>query len=300
MTRSLSELATAADAVRGGNLTVRVPSEGPDEVGRVAEAFNAMTTSLRRTLSELSQREALAHVGGFAAELAHEVRNPLTSIKVDLQHVEEHLPEGSELRDVQRAALEGIDRLDRTVSGVLEIARSGRVVLSPVDLRTSLRAAVHAVDPIVRAMGATLRLDLPALPLVVRGDTTALEQLFTNLLANAAQAVSAGGSIDARASMDDGTTTVLIRDDGRGIPAEHLDEVREPFYSTRADGTGLGLAIADRIAAAHQAEIRIESKVGEGTSVEVRFAPATESPSDATDERVVTSRGRTPRSPDER
>jgi signal transduction histidine kinase len=281
MTRSLSDLASAADAVRGGDLAARVPGGGRDEVGRVAEAFNDMTQSLRRTLSELSQREALARVGSFAAELAHEVRNPLTSIKLDLQHVEERLPEGSELREVQQGALDEIGRLDRTVSGVLQIARSGGISLESVDILDSLRAAARVVEPLARRAGATLRLDVGASPLLVRGDAGALQQLFTNLMVNAAQAVQPGGSIEARASIDGGRVTVVIRDDGCGIPPEHLARVREPFYSTRPEGTGLGLAIADRIAAAHQAEMRLESERDTGTSVEVRFASTETSRPDA-------------------
>jgi signal transduction histidine kinase len=283
MTRSLSDLAHAADAVRGGDLGARVPGGGPDEVGRVAEAFNEMTQSLRRTLTELSQREALARVGSFAAELAHEVRNPLTSIKLDLQHVEERLPEGSELREVQRGALDEIGRLDRTVSGVLQIARSGRISLDAVDVRDSLLAAARAVEPLVREAGATLRAELGAAPLIVRGASSELQQLFTNLMVNAAQAIRPGGSIEARAWLDGESVIVVIEDDGRGIPSEHLARVREPFYSTRPEGTGLGLAIADRIAAAHRAAMTIESEPGRGTSVEVRFA------ADETSRSVTTS-----------
>jgi signal transduction histidine kinase len=187
--------------------------------------------------------------------------------------VEEGLPEESELREVQRGALEAIGRLDRTVTGVLQIARSGRITLESVDLAEPLRAAVHAVDPLVRDAGATLRADI-ASPLLVHGDPSALQQLFTNVLINAVQAVDREGSIEVRASRDDDQVIVAIRDDGRGIPREQLSRIREPFYSTRPEGTGLGLAIADRIAAAHQAEIRIESDVNRGTSVEIRFALA--------------------------
>ena len=272
MTRSLARLARAADAVSRGDLSAQVPVVGGDEVGRVAQAFNGMTESLKRTLEELSQREALAMVGRFASELAHEVRNPLTSIKVDLQHVEEQLPEGSELREVQHGALEEVGRLDRTVAGVLQIARSGRIALDEVDVREPLSAAAHAVEPTMAAVGATLCLDLTSAPLIVFGDRDALQQLFTNLLANAAQAVGAGGRIEVAATADAGLVVVTVDDDGPGITPEDLARVREPFFSTRSEGTGLGLAIADRIAAAHHAKLQIDSAPGRGTRVEVRFA----------------------------
>jgi signal transduction histidine kinase len=200
---------------------------------------------------------------------------------VDLQLVEEQLPEGSELRGIQRGALDSIDHLDRTVSGVLQIARSGRITLESVDVRDPLRAALRAVDPIAAEVGATLRADLDFSPLLVAGDTSALQQLFTNLLTNAVQAVERGGMVDAYAAGGAEEVTVVIRDNGRGIPADQLSRVREPFYSTRSDGTGLGLAFADRIAIAHRAEIRIESGSERGKMVEVSFVPAGTSRSDA-------------------
>ena len=105
-----------------------------------------MTESLGRTLGELSQREALAAVGSFASELAHEVRNPLTAIRVDLQVVEEQLPSGSPLREIQRNALDEIVRLDGTVSGVLQLARSGKIELTPVNLTSTIAGAVRAAQ----------------------------------------------------------------------------------------------------------------------------------------------------------
>jgi signal transduction histidine kinase len=275
MTRSLSRLAAAADHLSRGELAVRVPDSGGNEVGRVSQAFNRMAESLERTLAELSQREALAAVGSFASELAHEVRNPLTSIKVDLQYVEEQLPQGSEARAVQRSALDEISRLDRTVAGVLQIARSGRITLQPLDLRGPLRAAIRVVEPLASEAGATLSTEIEDSAIPVLGDQGALQQLFTNLLLNAVQGVDPGGRIGVVAQADRHDARVHVRDNGRGIPSEHLAKVRDPFFSTRADGTGLGLAIADRIAAAHQAEIEIESEPGKGTDISVRFRAAT-------------------------
>jgi signal transduction histidine kinase len=230
-----------------------------------------MAERLRKTMAELAQREALAAVGSFASELAHEVRNPLTSIKVDLQFVEEQLPNDGELRGVQRSALAQVDRLDQTISGVLQIARSGQIVTEPLDIREPLSASVNVMESVASQLGASVCLSLPDSPLTVRGDRNALQRLFTNLLANAAQAVSKGGTVTVRASSAHDDVVVTVRDDGPGIPPDRLPRVREPFYSTRPDGTGLGLAIADRIAAAHRATVSIESEPGLGTEVTVRI-----------------------------
>jgi signal transduction histidine kinase len=279
LTRSLERLAGAAEAVAQGDLERRIEPAGADEVGRVAAAFNAMTESLRRTLAELADRRALAAVGEFAASLAHEIRNPLTSIQVDLQRVEERLPQRDpSTRELQARALAELRRLDRTVAGVLQAARSGRVTNAPVDLLASLHAAARAAGPALDKAGA--RCELPpqdALRLEVKGDADALEQLFLNLLLNAAQAVAPGGHVAVHVRREDGFAEVVVQDDGAGIPASELERVFEPLYTTRAGGAGLGLAIARRLAEAHGGSISLASTPGEGTTASVRL-PLAEPP----------------------
>ncbi len=126
ITRSLTRLAAAADAVAGGDLEQKVSSEGGQELARVAASFNTMTDRLRDTLQELAQRRSLAAVGEFAASLAHEVRNPLSSIRLDLQRARERMEDGADGELVERA-LRSVERLDRTVTGALTVARSGKV-----------------------------------------------------------------------------------------------------------------------------------------------------------------------------
>lgn len=270
MTRKLERLTVAAEAVARGDLERSVESSGQDEAGRLARAFNHMTSSLRRTLSDLSQREALAAVGEFAAGLAHEVRNPLTAIRVDLQMVQEQLPPGSREHVLQNRALSEIQRLDRTVSGALSVARSGRITLAPIDPRVPVRAAMHSAEAVFRARGASLSLvEDGDRDLRVNGDAAALQQLFLNLLLNAAQALGDGGRATIAVREQNGQVLMSVTDDGPGIPEAVRDKIFEPFFSTRAEGTGLGLAIARRIVTAHRGDIRIESTPGRGTTVSV-------------------------------
>jgi signal transduction histidine kinase len=272
LTHSLGQLAEASDAVSRGDLGRRVAVRGDDEVGRVGRAFNGMVESLRRTLDELARRERLAAVGEFAASLAHEVRNPLTSIRITLQRVEEQVPPESPLRAPLGRALRDVARLDRTVSGALRVARSGRAGDDLVDLRGPLERAMQVADVSFQQAGGTLegRPD-PGAPLGVRGDAAALEQLFLNLLLNAAQALPAGGRAGVTAEARGDAAEVVVRDTGRGIPAAALARVFEPFFSTKAEGTGLGLAVARQIAIAHGGDIAIESTEGVGTTVRVRL-----------------------------
>ncbi|MFH0946509.1 MAG: ATP-binding protein, partial [Planctomycetota bacterium] len=271
LTRSLKELSAAADGVSEGDLTQRVEVRSGDEVGRVAEAFNTMTESLQRTLRQLSTRESLAAVGEFAASLAHEIRNPLTAIKVDLQLAEEEMPKGSPGAEAQARALREIARLDESVGKALRVARTGSLETGLLDLRKPIGAAADAARPLFMEREATLQVQLGEDPLPVSGDAGALEDLFLNLLRNAAQALEAGGTAEVRGQVEEGRVMVVVQDDGIGIPAELQERVFEPLFSTRPEGTGLGLTAARRVASAHGGDLALESTVGEGTSVRVTF-----------------------------
>jgi len=271
LTRSLARLSAAADAVSRGNFQQNVEVHGDDEVGRLAQAFNTMTESLRRTLDELASRESLAAVGQFAASLAHEIRNPLTAIRIDLQSVQEELPADSPLCAVQERALREIVRLDETVGKALKVARTGAMRLELVDLREPIRAAANAAEPLFRERAAALALQVGDSPLPVAGDSGALEQLFLNLIQNAAQALKPGGEATVVAQATSGRIEVTVSDNGTGITERELGRVFEPLFSTRPEGTGLGLPIARRIAVAHGGTLVLESEAGKGTTVTVEL-----------------------------
>jgi len=274
LTRSLARLSAAADAVSRGDLRQRVEVHRDDEVGRLAQAFNTMTESLTRTLDELASRESLAAVGQFAASLAHEVRNALTAVRVDVQSVQEELPADSPLGEVQERALREIVRLDETVSKALEVARTGEMRVEQVDLREPIEAAADAAMPLFRERAAALTLQLGDAPLPVAGDSGALEQLFLNLMQNAAQALEPGGAATVVASAKDERIEVTVSDNGSGIPERELSRIFEPLFSTRPEGTGLGLTIARRIAVAHRGTLELDSEVGKGTTVTIQLALA--------------------------
>jgi signal transduction histidine kinase len=276
-TRALAALATAAERVQRGELDQQVVVRQEDEVGAVAVAFNTMTASLRRTLDELAQREGLAAVGEFAASLAHEVRNPLTAMRIDLQAIEEQVTD-ARTRDGLERVLRQVQRLDATVTGALGVARSGRALRGAVDLRAAIAAACHSAGPEFAARRASLSGPAPDAPAAtVRGDAAAIEQLFLNLLLNAAQALEPGGSARVVVEQDGGDVVVTVEDDGCGIEPERLATLFEPLASSRAGGSGLGLAIARRIARAHGGDVSIESDPGRGTRTQVRLPATAES-----------------------
>ena len=272
LTRPIDRLVDAASNVARGDLARRVEIAGPREIDTLASSFNAMTDSLQRMMSELSRRSALAAVGEFAASLAHEVRNALTAIKLDLQRAEERLPQDTSSRELVTRSLDAVTRLDSAVTGALRIGRSGTVVLRPLDLGDVLSTAACRTAPMFVAGNSSLDVEpIAADARNVNGDPAALQELFVNLFTNAAQALSSGGKVRASSHAEDGSVVVTVADNGNGIDAAILESVLEPFYTTRTGGTGLGLPIARQLALAHGGDLSIESVVGAGTTVFVRL-----------------------------
>lgn len=271
LTRPLERLARAADDVAGGRLDRKVPEDGPDELRRLAGAFNAMTAGLRRTLDRLSHYQSLAAMGELAASLAHEVRNPLTAVQVDLERARKRVAEGrpgaDELLD---RALRQLERLDASVTDALSLARSGRRELGPIELAEPLRAAAAGARPRFASRGARIELsEDPGAGVLVLGDAGLLEQLFLNLLLNAADAVPHGGRAGVRVEPGGDRVRIRVWDEGAGMAPAVRDRVLEPFFSTKAQGTGLGLPIARRIALSHGGDLEVDSEEGRGTTVTV-------------------------------
>lgn len=271
VTQSLQHLANATDAVARGDLDRQVDAQGQDEIARVARAFNAMVENLRNTLRTLSQRQAVSAVGEFAAALAHEVRNPLSAIKINLQHAQENAVAVPSLQAPISHALRDVERLERTVAGALRVARTGRMPMEPVDLWTTIVASARTAQPEFQKCNVTIELPMEEERenVRVRGDAAALEQLFLNLLLNAAQAAPRGGSAGVGAARNESHVDVTVWDTGAGLLPEDRERAFQPFYSTKPEGTGLGLTLARRITAAHGGSITLESVPGARTQVRV-------------------------------
>ena len=273
VTRGLEQLAVATERVARGDLEARVALPPRDEVGRMAAVFNQMTESLRRTLDELSRQRSLAAVGEFAAALSHEVRNALTSVRLDLQRVQRHARvAGAADDELVARALRQVGRLEHTVAGALRVARSGRTGDALIDLSAVLDAAAERIAAQAQACGSTVQIaPAPETVAHVRGDGAALEQLFLNLLLNALEAAP-GRPVAAMLSLQEARATVTISDGGPGVPESVRDAVFAPFYTTKPGGTGLGLAIARNIAEAHGGTLAFTRDAG-GRSAVVASLP---------------------------
>lgn len=270
-TRPLEELAAASEAIAQGALDAQVTVAGPSEVRHLGAAFNLMAEHLHATLDQLSHRSALAAVGEFATSLSHDVRNALTAIKVDLDRASRRHLDDRVAADLVQRALNNVARLESSVTGALQVARHGHAPAVDIDARHLVREAATTVAGTFAAIDATLTVTMPDDPCMVNGEPAALQQVFANLLFNAAQSLGFDGSSEVLVRCDGSEIEICISDTGVGISDSEMTQLGNRFYSSKATGTGLGLPIARQIVGAHGGTLVIESVAGSGTTVRVRL-----------------------------
>lgn len=289
----LLQLTQGAERISQGDLTVRVPVTGIDEVGTLAATFNHLAESLERTLQEkdraladanrlyrnlkiararLGQAERLSAVGMLAAGVSHELNNPLGIILSTAGNLREALDAHSPFTEDVSIIEAETQRCRRIIQGLLNFAASGESHPVEVDINGLLRETFELAkrDERARGMGVEWLLDTHLPEIWV--DPRLMQQVFLNLLLNAADAMSGRGVIQLRTaeSIEGGRRTVLIQfiDQGCGIDAADLDHIFDPFYTTKKGGAGfgLGLAVSYGIIAAHGGEIGVDSRVGRGST----------------------------------
>ena len=235
-------------------------------------------SALKRMEWGMFQEEKMSALGRLAASVAHEVRNPLGAVDIQLQLLEDDLKDvEAGLRDrvyrrLNIAQME-MKRLDRIVHNFLRFSRTPRLDLQRISLNSVVQHVFDLVSPEARERDIRLNLDLlEGLP-SVDGDESQLGQAVLNVTVNAFQAMAGGGELSARTRMDsDGSHVCLsISDNGCGIPDEEVDRIFEFFYTTRDEGTGLGLSIAQQIIYQHRGRIEVESESGKGAVFRVHL-----------------------------
>jgi signal transduction histidine kinase len=252
-TRSLEDLTRAAETVGRGDLDPALPRPESDEVGRLTVAFDQMVRRVREMITQVESSRQMAVIGEFASRIAHEIRNPLTSIKLNLQGLARDARLGS-LPAHNAAAVDicllEIDRLDGVVGGVLTLAQTAPTNLVPCSLHTIVLESLRVVAAQADAQGVIIDTGLHAEPDAVRADGARLHAALLNLLLNALAAMPHGGQLIVSTSVgSDGSSDrlfVRVRDSGAGVPPGERDRIFRPFHTTRPNGTGLGLPIARR------------------------------------------------------
>ncbi len=224
---------------------------------------------------EIERGKRLTALGNLAAGVAHEIRNPLSSIKGLATYLSRHVPEGAP-RDAADTMAGEVDRLNRVVSGLLDFAKPGAMKRAPTDVNDVVHAAIRLADADIRAKNISARFTpAPGLgPVSVNRER--LTQALLNLFLNAVQAMREGGVLHVEVSSRAGGQRFAIRvqDDGDGMPEEVQASIFTPYYTTKSSGTGLGLAIVHQIVEGHGGVITVESSPGRGSAFTLDFPAA--------------------------
>ncbi|MEE9913957.1 MAG: sensor histidine kinase [Deltaproteobacteria bacterium] len=221
-----------------------------------------------RIEEQLRSSERLSVLGELAAVLAHEIRNPLGSIRGTAEILKDDYQPSDKKYEFLQILLKESDRLNRVVEDFLRLSRPQPLIVALCNIAEELRSIVMLVAVEAKHRGVTVSLQANE-ALEIRADKDKLHQAFLNIILNGLQFVDAGGSLHLTAqwrTTDHRDVQIIFRDSGAGIPENLVDKIFEPFFTSRKDGTGLGLAIAKRIIEAHGGRISVASKLNEGST----------------------------------
>lgn len=221
---------------------------------------------------QLRRAEKLSTLGEMAAVLAHEIRNPLGSIRGTAEILKDDYKPGDPKHEFIEIQIKETQRLNRVVEDFLHMARPQPADMRQCPVQEELETIATLVSNDARERQIKLVLQPPSAPVVIRADREKLRQAFLNIIINALQATPPGGSVIISTVVHQATScAICFRDSGPGIDAETLGRIFEPFFTTKPDGTGLGLAITRKLIVSHGGTMLVESEVGRGTTVTVRL-----------------------------
>jgi signal transduction histidine kinase len=243
----------------------------------VADQLAEANRSLQQAEEAVRRSDRLAALGQLAAGLAHELRNPLGTIRASAEMLTRSVASENEVaREVAGFIAEEVDRTNSLVTRFLDFVRPLELRPAPADLAHVLDRAVAMVEREAAAREVTIYKnyspDIPPFPL----DAELMERVFYNLLANAAQATASGGAVTVKTRPVAGNAEISVIDRGEGIEPHLIDTIFNPFFTTKADGVGLGLAICSKIVDQHGGKIAVESERGKGSVFRV-YLPMGES-----------------------
>jgi len=236
---------------------------------RTADELAQAYSQLQESFEQLRRADRLAALGQLSAGLAHEIKNPLASMKGSLEILSSDFPTGHEKREFLDILEKELGRLNVVLSEFLQFARTPRPDRRPCNLKEvvdsikvlcSKEASRQGVD-----IDVSYQEDLPELKL----DAAQIQQALLNIVLNGVQAMPSGGRLSIRVEHSDDTSSVWIRDEGEGIPFENRARIFDPFFTTKDHGTGLGMAIAHNLIQGHGGDIRIVDQDGPGGTFQI-------------------------------
>jgi signal transduction histidine kinase len=271
----VSALTQTMATVATGDLSKRVEIRTEDELGQLAQHFNRMIAQLETANkqlavaheAELLRASKLASLGELAAGLAHELKNPLSGISAATQVLYDQVPVSDAHREVFLEMMNQVNRLNKTLNDLLSFAQPKPLQVIPVDVNEMVRNVIL----LIRAQAAQQQMQLreeyaSGLPQISL-DAEQIKQVLLNLILNAFQAMAPGGVLTIGTKKSEANTvSITVQDTGKGIPAENLNKIFVPFFTTRAKGTGLGLSVCKKIIEMHMGRLEVVSQVNQGTT----------------------------------
>jgi len=280
ITGPIKKLVDGTVKISKGDFSHKIDIISQDEIGNLAHSFNRMSNELfqaRERIEEanrkLIQAEKLASIGRISATIAHEIRNPLTSVKLNIQKLLQSVQLDEMEEENLKISQQGISEIEKFIKEFLDFTRVSELKFDQFSIEQILEESIKMMRDFLDQKKILLEKNSQAgLPSAfVDGDK--LRQVFLNILRNAYEAVDEEGKISINLSLveeeDARKIRINISDNGRGIPEEDWENIFEPFYTTKSAGTGLGLAIARKIVEQHRGSIKVIKKEGKGISFEV-------------------------------
>lgn len=223
--------------------------------------------SYKELQDAMKRKEKLLALGHLAAGVAHEIRNPLSSIKGLAKYFAERTPAGGESHELAQVMAKEADRLNRVVSELLELVKPAHLTLQQVDLNEVITHSLHLVGQDAASREIQLRFSANSTLPAIQADPDRLTQVLLNLYLNAIHAIGRQGTITVEANESSGDRVkIVVTDSGKGIAAEQLEAIFTPYFTTKADGTGLGLAVVQNIIEQHGGTIQVVSVEGKGAT----------------------------------
>ncbi len=257
--------------IGSGNLGHKIALNRSDEIGELVDNFNKMAGDLKKSNEKLLRSEKLAVVGQLASSVAHELRNPLSVMKNAVYYLN-MLGTGKDNPDIKENLAiisDEIEGSDKVIRDLLEFSHIKKPALNPEDINLIIRETLNRVKvPANIKLVTELGENLPR----IQADALQIRQVFYNLVYNAIQAMEKGGTLTISSCvMNDVYIAVTIKDTGCGIPAENLQKIFDPLFSTKTKGTGLGLSVVASLVEGHGGRIEMNSEVGKGSAFTVNL-----------------------------
>jgi signal transduction histidine kinase len=239
------------------------------------ESYNRLQAQSERIIAieeQLRRSEKLSTLGEMAAVLAHEIRNPLGSIRGTAEILRDDYRPGDPKHEFIEIQIKETERLNHVVEDFLRMARQQPFEQHDCSIREELETIITLVTKDAHDRGISLLFEPNTEAAIIRGDGEKLRQAFLNIVINALQATPRGGNVTISAKQENGVCQISFCDNGPGIDEETKARIFEPFFTTKPDGTGLGLAVTKKIIEAHNGSLKIVSDVGKGTTVLVTLS----------------------------